>query len=130
MPKRKTKSRKAPAKKKKNMKPMVFLLAAAVVVLIAAVMSMTTENVPAAGNIQQQTQGQGITQSTGSQQCKSNLECFVAICKNNPTVWSCVNAVNQETFYKSCDPDVYTNVITPFRDSSKCACVSGNCQAQ
>jgi hypothetical protein len=126
------KSVKTPAKKQR-MNPAIFLIAVvAVVVLIAAFMSMNNGYVPPASNSnpQQQTQGQGITQTANSQPCKSDLECFVAICKNNPTVWSCVNAVNQTTFYTSCNPADYRNVIQPFKDSTKCACVNGNCQAQ
>jgi hypothetical protein len=132
MAKRKArKSRRIAAKKKPNMKPILFVAAAVVVVvaLIAAAMWTTPSSVPASTSNQQQTQGQGVTQSAGSQPCKSNIGCFVAICKNNPTVWSCVNAVNQETFYNSCNPKKLTNVIQPFNDFTKCACVNGNCQA-
>jgi hypothetical protein len=136
MPKRKAKkSRKianVAAKKKTNIKPIVFVVAAVVVVALAMMaMSMNPGYVPAQSDSQQSNQNQipGLPDSQTTQPCKSDLQCFVATCKNTPTVWTCINAINVDMFYRSCNPAKDSNVITPYYDTTKCKCINGNCRA-
>jgi hypothetical protein len=140
MPTRKSKkssrktSKKTVAKKKTDIKPIVFVAAAAVVVVLAiTALTMNPGYVPAPSREQQDqnpVQTPGVTAPRSSNQpCKSNIQCFVATCKNDPTVWTCVNDLNQDLSYEICNPAEYYNVDVG-KDILKCACVNENCQAQ
>ena len=113
-------------KAKNNIKPLAILAVIVVIALIAVAASMTPSYMQPAGS-QQTTQGEVTQTQTNNQPCVRDSQCFVVSCKNNPSISSCVNAVNVELFYKNCNPANYTNVNVP-KNTQTCICVNGNCQ--
>jgi hypothetical protein len=126
--KKRSTKKKRPTKKSK---PRMSLIATSVVLIILALAAFYIISLPGPQTTNQQqntAQPPQPPQPPSTESCSRNAECFVVVCKNDPSVVGCVNAVHQDLFYKNCNPDVITNVKTPAYNYSQCACIQNYCQ--
>lgn len=111
-----------PKKMKTEMHERLFFVIATLVVISAIILSVSPGNL--VGLMQEE---QTRTPEIGATySCKRNTECFLASCKDTPSVVECVNAVVQETYgTDNCGSYVNVNVV---QDLTKCICVEGLCK--
>lgn len=127
MPKKRKKAirKKKPQPKAANKKvARLFLVAVAVLVISAIILSVPSNDWE---RTLQEEQSQQQTTIETNYPCDGNLECFLISCRDTPSDVDCVNAVTTDTYgMDTCGS--YANVIPPYHDYTRCACVQGLCK--